>query len=1038
MPSRKDRTQALAARSRFWMDDLHVQPDRCVVMRDKQEIKLELRLMEVLVMLAEHAGETITKERLLVDVWGSEVYGDSPVNKVISLLRDLIGDNPKNSRYIETVNKVGFRMIATVTLPEDYRRMPPSPWKEGSPYVGLSAYDAKHSSVFCGRGRSISDLLRAMRSQMENERRFVMIVGASGCGKTSLLRAGAIPLLTKADGFEGLRALSVADCDLAAAHGGDPLTPLVAALATWTLGNDPVFPPQTIEQLKSQLCDSPHKIAGLVADRLRRHTECNLEEEPYAHLLLTIDHAETLVASADIDQDTREAFEHLLLALCDCPHVLVTMITRSDFYPKLTETLPSLAERKAGDGHLDILPPRPGEISEIIRTPAWKANLSFEMDPESSNRLDDVLRDAAIAQPDALPLLQHTLETLYELRNDRRKLSFTAYNEIGGLEGAIAHRAEQIFAMLPAKAQKSLDSVLMKLIVIQPDSNAVSARRADVETLDVDARTLIDAFASPNARLFVRDLHNGHPTVSVVHEALLRRWPRAMEWTQENRRLLSAKAHFQRAAARWAQEGYQDDNLLNPGRPISEAQEVFKKFPNELDRNAILFLRKSERSFRRKRNVKRTAIAALTILATISSASTYVAWRSMNEVKASLQSLAKQAGAFRSISELVVKDSNMSRAKPAFETIVSTLESAKIKSPDSEDIVFQYGIANYWLGNILLNQGDLAGARTKWAIYLESCEKLNFLSPENSLWKKELSYALNNIGSIDLKDGKIEQALRNFNKSIYIKTRLLESSPEDQGLIVEYADTLSWIGSTEESIARLRSAETHYRKQIELLRNHAKDNNATDDHNRQYGNSLWRAARLSVAVGDISTAKKYISESILILEELTNSQSADDSIKKDFANSLLEAARIHRIAGSEDTAREKIEEAVRTIESISMSHQSPPAWIRLRETIFFWHAYMSNAENKEWRMQTSIDNLENLRIAHPKQRQIVIDIASIRIARGMMMSDKKRKSEATEDWRAAVNLIDSIAEESRDQVIPPLSAAAKSGATRHVPTSALA
>lgn len=97
-------------------------------------------------------------------------------------------------------------MIAKVALPDEYRRSAiQSPaWPDRSPYVGLSAFDSEHADVFFGRSRMTSDLLAAMRSQIDSQRRFVLIVGASGCGKTSLLRAGAIPLLQQHGGFDGL------------------------------------------------------------------------------------------------------------------------------------------------------------------------------------------------------------------------------------------------------------------------------------------------------------------------------------------------------------------------------------------------------------------------------------------------------------------------------------------------------------------------------------------------------------------------------------------------------------------------------------------------------------------------------------------------------------------------------------------------------------------------------------------------------------------------------------------------------------------
>jgi DNA-binding winged helix-turn-helix (wHTH) protein len=106
-------------RSQFRIGDLLVVPAHLVVVRGGKEIKFEPRWMQVLVMLAEHAGETLSTERLLIDVWGSTFYDDSPVTKTISCIRKSIGDDSRNPRYIETVSKVGYRLIAPVTLQED-------------------------------------------------------------------------------------------------------------------------------------------------------------------------------------------------------------------------------------------------------------------------------------------------------------------------------------------------------------------------------------------------------------------------------------------------------------------------------------------------------------------------------------------------------------------------------------------------------------------------------------------------------------------------------------------------------------------------------------------------------------------------------------------------------------------------------------------------------------------------------------------------------------------------------------------------------
>ncbi|MCP3957012.1 MAG: hypothetical protein GY719_04085 [bacterium] len=111
----------------------------------------------------------------------------------------------------------------------------------------------------------------------------------------------------------------------------------------------------------------------------------------------------------------------------------------------------------------------------MIRKPAAAAGLDFDHDPEADMGLDDVLRDAAADSPEALPLLEFTLEQLYEARDERGVLTFDAYRRLGGVEGALAQRAEEVFAGLSPPVRAVLPRVLRALVrVSQADDAAVS------------------------------------------------------------------------------------------------------------------------------------------------------------------------------------------------------------------------------------------------------------------------------------------------------------------------------------------------------------------------------------------------------------------------------------------------------------------------------------------------------------------------------------------------------------------------------------
>jgi eukaryotic-like serine/threonine-protein kinase len=950
----------------FWIGDLLVIPERNIVIRDGKEIKLEPRMMQVLLMLAEHSGETLSPERLLIDVWGctadddSPVYGDSSVSRAISLMRKAIGDDRRKPRYIETVSKAGYRLIPPVSLPENYRRMPAERWTKGSPYVGLSAFDSDHASVFCGRSRIIADLLKAMRTQIDNQRRFVLIVGASGCGKTSLLRAGAIPLLKKPGGFEGLHAVSFTTCDLAA-NGRDPIIPLMGALATWTVDERPVFPPQTPEQLRVLLTETPAMIEGFVNEAFRRDPKRDLAKQPYAHLLLTIDHAEALVATSDIDTHSRDSFAQIVQALCACPHVVVTMIARGDFYLKLIEALPVLAEYKAGDGHLDVMAPRYGEIGEIIRTPAWKADLSFETDPVTRTRLDDALRDAAVSQPDALPLLQHTLQTLYERRNDQRQLTFSAYDDIGGLEGAIAHRAEEVFASLSETVRMSINTVLARLIVMQPGSEIVTARRASIDTLSDDARVLVEAFV--RGRLFVSEMHEGTPRFGVVHESLLRQWPRAAKWATENGRLLIAKANLQQAADRWSDEGRQDDHLLNPGRPLSEAQEVLAKMGDDLRPEDHALIDASSRSGVKKKKVKKLLVAMLAAFALVSATFAIIAQvarieaenrrlETEREQSFMLDELARSLEhtgdlpliekiSSRAILEYERRHKqslsegdqvNYSRAlrlrgsvrmkRGSLETALSDfrrardIASAVVSETDgSPDTLFELAQTEFWLGHCHREQQNVQHAKKYWRDYLNTAGLLRARDLQNPTWVMEESYAYNLLATLSYDVGDADTALADFKRSSALKLQALKIS-ENPNWRKELADTKSWTGMTLESLGRLDEASTAFGEAIAELESIVTKHPDNKEWTHQLAKIRQLDAKLKLTMGHHSMAKKSIEKAI----EKQRSLAESDPSYYDWSYYLSTAYQIagetERALGDHHKADAHYADANRTLQRI--------------------------------------------------------------------------------------------------------------------------
>ncbi|WP_115541358.1 winged helix-turn-helix domain-containing protein [Xanthomonas campestris] len=1063
MSLRSERVTQLGSVPRFRLGPLLVEPERLTLIGDGENITLEPRMMEVLVALAERAGEVISAEQLLIDVWHGSFYGDNPVHKTIAQLRRKLGDDSRQPRFIETIRKRGYRLLPKVIFPEDYRGALPGmgAWGHGSPYVGLRAFDPDHAEVFFGRSHAIAQVLAAVRAQLQSQRALVLLSGASGCGKTSLLRAGVVPLLAQPGGLDGLQAVAVAYCSLAACRGGDVADTLTRALAEWAPDGRAVFSAAQMATC-TQWLTQPASLHAAIAEAMRHAAPARDTVQTHRHLLLVIDHAEALVATPGITAQDRAACTALLQALCSSTHVAVLMVTRSDFYPRLIEAVPELVELKRGDGHVDLLPPRDGEIGQIIRVPAAMAGLRFEEDHDSASRLDDVLRDATARQPDALPLLQHLLQALHERRSDDGLLTFAAYRALGGLEGALAHHAEQTFRALPAPAQAALGDVLTQVSVIHPDSAAVTARRAVWSALPdaSGARALVDAFVQ--ARLFVSELVAGEPGFAVAHEALLRQWPRASEWIHENRRLLQARKRLQLAAQRWASEGRRDDHLLNSGRPLSEAREAARRMPQDLDALDVAFLHACERAHRQRRGLYAAAAALLVVLA---SASLLLGWqarqaqqvaeqrrdeaqqlvgymlgdlaeqlRTVGNLKlldsvgtralryleelpnASMQAgdLINHARALRTTGEVLMNQGKLDQAHAAFTRAAATAAQARTLAPDVLEAHAETGQAAYWLGAMAYRNKQFPLARRHWAQYLAASEWLGRAKPDDPRWQLELSYALNNLAMLATTQGNAPTAIGFFARDIALKRVLVARTPDNASLRYELIDSLSGLSLAQENQGLLAPAEQGYREQLAMLR--VLVNKDPDAHawQRRLAGSLIRTSNLALARGQLVQAQQDARESLRLLQPLAALQPDNVAWRRDLAHAYAQAGWVAALDGHAGDAAQQLARAQQTMAELLQQAQPLPEWQWL-DAIIALRMQAARAPPLAQDFAPIVARLETLHRAKPDEVVGISALAQALVWHGEQRAAAGDDAGARTAWQRALAVLGKDAGDSRDK-----------------------
>lgn len=480
-------------------------------------------------------------------------------------------------------------------------------WMGGSPYRGLEVFKEDHARVFFGRTREASEVLQALRVQASTGQAFVLVLGASGSGKSSLVRAGVVPLLTAPGVIPGVglwrRAVFIPR------HSSGDLADGLAA----SLLQQDALPELAGEgapaEIARRLRDQPS-----AADLLVKGTLSQAASSPEARLVLVVDQMEEIFTLAEVTVEARRSFVAALSALAGSGKVWVIATLRGDFYARCEE-VPGLLDLMAGQGRYHLRPPDATAIGQIIRRPAEVAGLAFAEDPVTGERLDEVLRDAATARPESLPLLEFLLDQLYQERTPEGVLTFAAYRGLGGLEGAIGNRAEAIFLRQTPIDQAALPSVLRLLVTVRPEADlAPVSRQTSYASLSTAAKRLVDAFVE--ARIFIADTaDDGQPVIRLTHEALLTHWPRVRAWLENDRDFLKIRAWLDQDATRWDQEGQNEDILLiPPGKELDRAARLLARDRSALRPILVRFIETSQEAARKSRGRAWGRYAAVAVL----------------------------------------------------------------------------------------------------------------------------------------------------------------------------------------------------------------------------------------------------------------------------------------------------------------------------------------------------------------------------------------------------------------------------------------
>lgn len=506
-----------------------------------------------------------------------------------------------------------------------------------SPFRGLSSYDFEHAPIFFGRGAAQLKAVEQVVKNANEGKAFLLVLGASGSGKSSLVRAGLLPNLFArgvADGAGLWRRIALKPADAEGNLFRGLARALVDDRVKEGIGLPEILGPGvTIEQLENALRRSIDDPAFVFQPALGRVTaEARASGRIMAHenakLAIVLDQFEEIFTDTAITTEERNTFIHLIGALSRTGSVWVIATMRSDFWHRAAAA-PELVSLAEGMGRMDLLPPSQAELAEMIRRPAAAAGLTFEDHSETRIGLDAVIAEEAARDPGSLPLVSFMLDALYKSDIEGKKgstLTYETYESLGGIKGAIAKRADEILSAQTPEVQGAFPAVLRALVTVDSDrDHNATARVTPLATFPPGSsrRALVDAFLDPQARLLIADGDGGEARVRVAHEALINHWTRAREQINRDRRDLETRARLEEDELLWrAAPPAEKSARLLEGLALEEGKDLVEKWGDELPQSLKDYIEESYKAAtRRRRRSFRILTAVAAVMAVLAVAS---------------------------------------------------------------------------------------------------------------------------------------------------------------------------------------------------------------------------------------------------------------------------------------------------------------------------------------------------------------------------------------------------------------------------------
>ena len=808
-----------------------------------------------------------------------------------------------------------------------------------NPYLGLDTFEEKDAGRFFGRAALLErELLPAFLALAAGPARLLALVGPSGSGKSSVARAGLLPLIKSR--------LPCRLLTLTPTH--RPLDALAQALARHALPEDPA-PAGKAAEFRALLGADALGLTRIAA-LLWAH-----EQTP---LVLLLDQAEEVFSLCQDPAEQGLFLNNLLAAVTDpAPRLALLLTLRSDFLGE-TQRFPAFNALLTRQGHLVPALDEPG-LRLAIAEPARLASRPLDQ------AVVDLLLAQSLGREGALPLLQYALSEVWRGLAAGRPPEETL-RACNGVGGALAGRAQQVYDGLTPEEQRTARRCLLRLVQLG-EGGPDTRRRVAIDDLLVEGESrpallaILRRFTAPDARFlaFGRDAQ-GREQVEITHDALIAHWGDLRDWLAADRDDLRLLARLDAAARHWEQQGAAAGLLWR--RPDLD---LLRRYAGR--EGAALsplqgrFYRAARRLAGRERLLRGGGLALLLLLTLASLGAAW--WARQAEALAERQKLvaldaitqrtyetvdklAKVAGTSQVLGELIQNNvelldrllaldpsdantqyhqaANLQRAADAWmqlgdtgrakETMQRLLEITRGRAAaDPGDREWQHGLANSHdkLGDFTLALGDTAAAREAYRQALAIGERLAAVDPGNSQWQRGLSVSHSKLGDLALALGDTAAAREAFRQDLAIAERLAAADPGNSEWQRDLSVSHNKLGDLALALGDTAAAREAYRQALAIRERLAAADPGNSRWQRDLLVSYLKMGRVRLAAGETAEALEAADKGVSIAQRLAGADPSNPRRATETAAALKLRGQVHDAQGQLDLATDDYREVAK-------------------------------------------------------------------------------------------------------------------------------